>query len=69
MRPEGVTAVWNLRDRVWRSVLRLGSEERGATAIEYALMVSLIAVVVIAAVAILGTTTSSQFDKVQFSTP
>ena len=34
----------------------------GATAIEYALMVALIAIVIVAAVALLGTTTSSKFE-------
>ena len=42
---------------------RLGSEE-GATAVEYALMVALIAVVVIAAVTFLGTATSDKFQQV-----
>jgi len=56
-------------ERMLRWYVRVGSEERGATAIEYALMISLIAVVVITAVAFLGTTTSAQFDNVQFSAP
>jgi pilus assembly protein Flp/PilA len=34
----------------------------GATAVEYALMVALIAIVIVAAVALLGTTTSSKFE-------
>jgi pilus assembly protein Flp/PilA len=38
--------------------------ERGATAVEYGLMVALIAAVIIAAVALLGTNTSSKFDCV-----
>ena len=42
---------------------RLGSEE-GATAVEYALMVALIAVVIIAAVTFLGTATSDKFQQV-----
>jgi pilus assembly protein Flp/PilA len=42
---------------------RLGSEE-GATAIEYALMVALIAAVIIVAVTFLGTTTSDKFQLV-----
>ena len=44
--------------------LKLQSEERGATAVEYALMVSLIAVVIIGAVTILGTNVSDAFDAV-----
>ena len=42
---------------------RLRSEE-GATAIEYALMVALIAVVIILAVTFLGITTSEKFQQV-----
>ena len=37
---------------------------RGATAVEYALMVALIAVVIIAAVAFIGTSSSTQFQSV-----
>jgi pilus assembly protein Flp/PilA len=38
--------------------------ERGATAVEYGLMVALIAVVIIVAVALLGTRLSSLFQQV-----
>lgn len=38
--------------------------EKGATAVEYGLMVALIAVVMIAAVLLLGTRLSSMFTKV-----
>jgi Flp pilus assembly pilin Flp len=41
-------------------------EERGATAIEYALMLALIFMVVIGAVAVLGRSTNEQFTKVTF---
>ncbi len=37
--------------------------ERGATAVEYGLMVALIAIVIIVAVALLGTNLSSIFDR------
>ena len=40
---------------------RLGSEE-GATAVEYALMIALIALVVVAAVTLLGQSTNSVFE-------
>lgn len=40
------------------------NKERGATMVEYAVMVALIAVVVIAAVRILGTNVSEQFSTV-----
>jgi len=39
-------------------------EERGATAVEYALMVALIAAVIIVAVALLGHNASSVFNSV-----
>jgi len=42
---------------------RIGSED-GATAVEYALMVALIAVVIIVAVTFLGTATSDKFQQV-----
>ena len=40
------------------------TEERGATAVEYALMVALIAVVIILAVTFIGTSASTKFSKV-----
>jgi pilus assembly protein Flp/PilA len=49
----------------WFSDLKeRAQEERGATAVEYALMVALIAVVIIAAVTLLGTNSSSKFQSV-----
>ena len=48
---------------ITRVMQRLGSEE-GATAIEYALMVALIAVVIILAVTFLGIATSDKFQQV-----
>lgn len=47
--------------QAWLHELR---EERGATAVEYALMVALIAVVIIAAVTLLGENASEKFDSV-----
>ena len=41
----------------------LRSEDEGATAVEYGLMVSLIAIVIIVAVALLGTNLSTLFNK------
>jgi pilus assembly protein Flp/PilA len=53
----GVSAWWNdLKTRA--------AEEGGATAVEYALMVALIAVVIIAAVAFVGKSASTQFHSV-----
>ena len=42
-------------------------DERGATAVEYGLMVALIAVVIIAAVTTLGTNLNTKFDSVATS--
>ncbi|MBM0127823.1 Flp family type IVb pilin [Pimelobacter simplex] len=42
-------------------------EERGATAVEYGLLVALIAAVIIAAVILLGTKLDGAFDKVNNS--
>ena len=53
----GVTTWWNdLKTRA--------TDEGGATAVVYALMVALIAVVIIAAVTFIGTSASSKFDTV-----
>lgn len=47
----------SLMRKIWR-------EEEGATAVEYALMVALIAVAIIVAVRSLGTSVSEKFDVV-----
>ena len=53
----GLTTWWSdLKDRI--------SEDRGATAVEYALMVALIAVVIILAVTFVGTSASTKFSEV-----
>lgn len=46
---------------------RLRRDQRGATAVEYGIMVSLIAVVIIVAVTLLGGTLNDTFVKVQCS--
>ena len=43
---------------------RLKREEKGATAVEYGLMVGLIAVVIIAAVTLLGTELRTLFESI-----
>ncbi len=43
---------------------RLRRDEKGATAVEYGLMVGLIAVVIIAAVALLGTQLNGLFETI-----
>jgi pilus assembly protein Flp/PilA len=45
-------------------MIRLRNEEKGATAVEYGIMVALIAVVIIAAVSTLGGTLDGMFDSV-----
>ena len=42
---------------------KLVSSEKGATAVEYGLMVALIAIVIIVAVALLGTNLSTLFNN------
>ena len=46
-----------------RADLRIRDNDRGATAVEYGLMVALIAIVIIVAVKLLGTNLSTQFNK------
>ncbi|WP_426939833.1 Flp family type IVb pilin [Pseudarthrobacter sp. S6] len=46
-------------------MIRLRSDEKGATAVEYGIMVALIAVVIIVAVTLLGTTLSDTFNNIQ----
>ena len=41
-------------------------DQRGATAVEYAIMLAFIFVVIVSAVAFLGRSVNSQFSKVQF---
>ena len=43
---------------------RLATREQGATAVEYGLMVALIAIVIIVSVALLGTNLNTLFNKV-----
>jgi pilus assembly protein Flp/PilA len=45
-------------------LIKFFKDEEGATAVEYGLMVALIAVVIIVAVTLLGTTLSSKFNAV-----
>jgi pilus assembly protein Flp/PilA len=56
--------VMNLYTRVQARLNSLRSAEEGATAVEYGLMVALIAVVVIAAVTLIGTNLDAIFDAV-----
>jgi len=62
-------------DRVTKLVCRLHlavlrvQEQSGATAVEYALMLALIAMVIVGAVAFLGRSTSNAFTSMTFSAP
>jgi Flp pilus assembly pilin Flp len=53
----------------WSGLRARLEEERGATAVEYAIMLAFIAAVIIVAVAYLGQVTNSQFEKVTFDPP
>jgi pilus assembly protein Flp/PilA len=50
-----------------KSRVRLQNSERGATAVEYGLMVALIAIVIIGAVTLLGGNLSTLFNDVATS--
>ena len=50
--------LWNVEDKL--------IDQTGATAVEYALMLALIFMAVVTAVAFLGHSTNSEFQKVQF---
>jgi pilus assembly protein Flp/PilA len=54
---------------MYKAIARLQKikSERGATAVEYGLMVALIAIVIIVAVALLGDNLSGLFNKVASS--
>jgi Flp pilus assembly pilin Flp len=54
----GQFALWELRDRL------MG--QSGATAVEYAIMLAFIFVVIVSAVAFLGRSVNSQFSSVKF---
>ncbi len=47
-----------------KDMIRKFKEQKGATAVEYALMVSLIAVVIIASVTLLGTNVDAVYDYI-----
>jgi len=53
-----------LRDKLLGCYIALKSRERGATAVEYALMVALIAVVIITAVTLLGDRIATVFTDI-----
>jgi len=51
-------------EETMEKIIRFFKDEEGATAVEYGLMVALIAVVIITAVALLGTNLSTKFANV-----
>ena len=54
----------NLGEKILKLYLKLRYSEKGATAVEYGLMVALIAVVIITAVSLLGTNLAARFNDV-----
>jgi pilus assembly protein Flp/PilA len=54
----------SMRARAWWD--GLVGDDAGATAVEYAIMLALIAMVVIGAVTLLGQETNSAFERVEF---
>jgi Flp pilus assembly pilin Flp len=58
--------VIEVRDVLVRACRRLG-DQAGATAVEYALMLALIAMAIVVAVAFLGHSTSNVFANFRFS--
>jgi Flp pilus assembly pilin Flp len=63
-----VVQVTKLFVRVHMMLARLG-DESGATAVEYALMLTLIAMAIVVAVQFLGRSTSNAFDSMTFTAP
>ena len=49
--------------------LTVQSDERGATAVEYGMLVALIAAVIVVAVALLGTKINTAFGKINSALP
>ena len=54
-------------DYIDNKLTAIKSNERGATAVEYALIIGLIAIVIIAAVTLLGTAISDLFSRARCS--
>ncbi len=56
--------VWMLSCRVAQAIRPVGRDETGASLVEYALLVALIAVVCIVAITLLGSNASTKFSSV-----
>lgn len=50
--------------RLYAYLLAIRHEERGATAVEYGMLVALIAAIIVGVVAVLGTTIDAAFDTI-----
>jgi pilus assembly protein Flp/PilA len=57
-------AVYGREDAMFGLIKSLWNDESGATAVEYGIMVALIAVVIIIAVSLIGTNLSAMFTDV-----
>ncbi len=58
-----------IRGRIRPVIRKVSSGEKGATAVEYGIMVALIAVVIIVAVTLLGGNLNAMFNNVATSVP
>lgn len=58
-----------IKDMILKAYVALKHGERGATAVEYGIMVALIAAVIITVVATLGTQVAAAFTKVSGALP
>ena len=56
-------------EEIMQKLIRFFKDEEGATAVEYGIMVALIAVVIIVAVALIGTNLNIVFDSVANQLP
>jgi len=54
--------VWDLRRRIHTGLAELVGNEAGATAAEYAVLIAVIAAVIFAGAAVLGTNVNSRLD-------
>jgi pilus assembly protein Flp/PilA len=53
----------------WGDLRRRAHEERGASAVEYGLLVALIAAVIVAVVRVVGSKTSNSFSSINANLP
>lgn len=60
--PSGLVAKRGLRERIQHLTRAFRRDENGATAVEYGLIVGLIAIVIVGAVSILGGTLKGMFE-------